>query len=51
MFEALATMGGKPTASMAGKQMIDEPPTTAVMMPPRKPVVQGTQAVRKWTRS
>ena len=39
MLNALATMGGKPTASMAGKQMIDEPPTTAVMMPPRKPVL------------
>ena len=31
---------------MAGKQMIDEPPTTAVMMPPRKPVPVRKKAVR-----
>jgi hypothetical protein len=31
---------------MAGKQMIDEPPTTAVMMSPRKPVPVRKKAVR-----
>ena len=46
MFDALATTGGRPAASMAGKQMIDEPPTTAVMMPPRKPVPARKKAVR-----
>src|SRR3954447_25861462 len=30
---------------MAGKQMIDEPPTTAVTMPPRKPVPVRKKAV------
>src|SRR3954452_22207535 len=31
---------------MGGEQMIDEPPTTAVMMPPRKPVATRNTAVR-----
>jgi hypothetical protein len=46
VFEALATTGGRPAASIAGKQIIDEPPTTAVMMPPRNPVAPRKKAVR-----
>jgi hypothetical protein len=36
-FEALATIGGNPAASSAGKVISDAPPTTAVTMPPASP--------------
>jgi len=37
VFEALATIAGKPAASKAGNVIRDAPPTIAVTMPPASP--------------
>jgi hypothetical protein len=37
VFEAFATIGGRPAASKAGKVIRDAPPTMAVTIPPATP--------------